>query len=283
MHPTAISNGLAIYQVGEGEPIMLFPYPHATTVSSIAESPIIEILVQLERSVVTFDPPGAYASSRPGDCTLKEMLTCAIETLNYFGIEEPIDTIGHSMGAFCALAFALDNPKRVNRLVLIGALSGFPAVMRWGIPHNWRWWRDREWWQVSWLGARIMLGLGNLAVHKKLSNEVEKASFVDKSLAPHWTIQPGDRNRPAPFRVAWQRNVLRYDLTDQLSTLNIPVLLLFGHHDPQTPIQIAQQLRSLLPDTRLVVFENSGHSPFVEEPEKFSHAVSEFLAPCGNK
>jgi proline iminopeptidase len=79
-------------------------------------------------------------------------------------------------------------------------------------------------------------------------------------------------------RVAWQRNVRRYDLADRLSTLEVPVLLLFGRHDPQTPLQIAEQLRDLLPDARLVVLENSGHSPFVEEADAFAHAVSEFLA-----
>ena len=267
-----------MYRVGEGEPVLQFPYPHATTLSSIAESPIVEILVRLGRTVLTFDPPGAYASSRPGDCTLEEMVACARETLDYFGADEPVDAIGHSMGAFCALAFALDNQNRVRRLTLVGAPSGFPALMRWGMPHNWRWWRDREWWQAAWYGARIMLGLDNLAVHKRLSNAVEKASYVDTSLAPHWTIEPGDQRRPVPLRVAWQRNVRQYDLANRLSTLEVPVLLLFGRHDPQTPLQIAEQLRDLLPDARLVVLENSGHSPFVEEADAFAHAVSEFLA-----
>lgn len=257
MEPTTVHDGLAMYRIGAGKPILLLPYPHATTLSSIAESPIVGTLVRLGRTVVTFDPPGTYTSTRPGDCTLAEMLACAAESLDHLGVDVPIDTVGHSMGAFCALAFALDNPDRVHRLALVGAPPGFPAVMRWGIPHDWRWWHDREWWQVTWLGTRVMLGLDNMAVHKRLSNVVEKASYVNKSLASHWTIKPGDRKRRAPPRIAWQHNVRRYDLADPLSGLELPVLLLFGRHDPQTPLEMARYLLERLRDARLVVFEHS--------------------------
>jgi len=205
------------------------------------------------------------------------MLACAAESLDHLGVEGPVDTVGHSMGAFCALAFALDNPDRLHRLALVGAPPGFPAIMRWGIPHNWRWWRDREWWQVTWLGTRVMLGLDNMVVHKRLSNLVEKASYVNKALAPHWRIEPGDGHRPAPPRIAWQRNVRRYDLADRLNGLELPVLLLFGRYDPQTPLQMAKYLLQRLPDASLVVFEHSGHSPFVEEPDVFESALSGFL------
>ncbi|MBN1320511.1 MAG: alpha/beta fold hydrolase, partial [Thermoleophilia bacterium] len=122
-------------------------------------------------------------------------------------------------------------------------------------------------------------GWDDLAVHKKLSNAVEKASYVDTTLAPRWTVEPGDRGRPAPSRVAWQRNVRRYDLAAGLPGIETPVLLLCGRHDPQTPLQMAEQLHDLLPKARLVVFENSGHSPFVEEPRAFEQAVTEFLRP----
>jgi len=277
--PTTIRDGLAMYRVGEGEPLLVFPYPHAMTVSSMAEGSLVEVLLRCGRSVITFDPPGAYASERPGLSTLDEMVACARETVGHLGVDEPLDVAGHSMGAFCALALAVDVPSMVRRLVLVGALSGFPAVKRWGMPHNWRWWRDREWWEVGWYGTRTVLGWDDLAVHKELSNAVEKASYVDTTLAPQWSIAPGDRGRPAPSRVEWQRNVRHYDLVPGLPGIEIPVLLLYGRHDPQTPLQMAEQLRDLLPEARLVVFDNSGHSPFVEEPQAFGQAVAEFLGP----
>ena len=62
-----------------------------------------------------------------------------------------------------ALALAIEHPERVRRLVLVGSVSGFPAVQRWSIPHNWRWWRDREYWQALWWGFR----LGSICVSRR--------------------------------------------------------------------------------------------------------------------
>ena len=277
MQPTHVHDGLAMYRRGTGEPVLLMPYPHAMTLVGMAESPFAETLTRIGRSVITFDPPGAYASTRQAQCTLSEMLTCAAETLNRFEIGTAVDIAGHSMGAFCALAFALEHPGWVRSMVLTGALSGFPAVRRWSVPHNWRCCRDREWWRAVYLGTRVMLGYDNMAVHKKLSNLVAQASYVDPSFAPHMEIEKGDRRRPAPPRTAWQRNVRRYDLAQRLRALRIPALLLYGRQDVQTPLPMAEELRDLLPAVRLVLFDRSGHSPFVEEPEAFEGAVRQFV------
>lgn len=196
MKPTLVHDGLAMYRMGSGEPVLLFPYPHSMTLSSMAESPLAELFSRMGRSVITFDPPGAYASTRQAQCTLSEMSICAAETLNRFEVSTAVDIAGHSMGAFCALAFALEHPGWVRRLV--------------------------------------MLGCDNLAVHKRLSNLVEEASYVDPSSASQWTVEKGDRRRPAPPRTSWQRNVRRYDLADRLRTLRNPVLLLYGRQDVQT-------------------------------------------------
>jgi proline iminopeptidase len=44
-----------------------------------------------------------------------------------------------------------------------------------------------------------------------------------------------------------------------------------------TPVSAAQTIADLVPDSRLVVFERSGHSPQIEEPELFQRTVREFL------
>jgi len=61
VYPTLVRDGLAIYRIGDGEPVLLFPYPHTTTVSSIAEHPLVEMLMRLGGTMITFNPPGAYA------------------------------------------------------------------------------------------------------------------------------------------------------------------------------------------------------------------------------
>jgi proline iminopeptidase len=45
----------------------------------MGEDVLAQVLVELGRSVVTFDPPGAYRSTRPMRCDMAEMVDCAVE------------------------------------------------------------------------------------------------------------------------------------------------------------------------------------------------------------
>lgn len=245
----------------------------------MGEDHLTRTVVALGPKVVTFDPPGAYRSSRPMRCDLAEMLECAQEGLAVAGIPPPVTVVGHSMGALCALALAIERPQLVDRLVLVGGCSGFPAVLRRSTPHNWDPWRDRAWWQAAWWGTRMMTGTGNLAVHKRLDNLIEQASFVDPGHVEAWTIEPGDRRRPAPPRARWMRTVRSVGVAMRLGEVRVPTLLLVGRHDPQTPVTCSEELAAGIPDSALVVFERSGHTPFVEEPGRFAEVVGAFLKP----
>ncbi len=273
-----LSDGLAVYRVGAGEPLLLLPYPHASTLRPMAEDKLAALLAGLARQVITFDPPGAYRSTRPMRCDMAEMLACAEDALAVSQVSPPVDVVGHSMGSLCALGLTVERSELVRRLVLMGSLSGWPAVMRWSTPHNWSPWRDREWWQCIWLGTRQMLGLGNLAVHKRLDNLVEIASFVDQRHVELWTVEPGDAKRPAPPRSAWMRAVRRVDYAGRLGQVQASTLLLVGRHDPQTPLACSQELAAGIPNATLRIFKHSGHSPFIEEPALCQEALAGFLA-----
>jgi proline iminopeptidase len=205
------------------------------------------------------------------------MVSCAVEAVEVCQVGQPVDVVGHSMGSLCALALAIARPEIVRRLVLVGSMSGWPAVFRWGVPHNWNPWRDRAWWKCMWLGTRQMLGLGNLAVHKQLDNLVEMASFVDRRHVELWTIEPGDARRSPPPRACWLRSVRHVDYIRRLGELRAPTLLVVGRHDPQTPVACSEELAVGIPDARTVIFERSGHAPFIEEPERFRQEVGAFL------
>ncbi|MCO5244501.1 MAG: alpha/beta hydrolase [Anaerolineae bacterium] len=271
-------DGLAIYRLGEGEPLLLFPYPHGSTLHPMAENPLARLLAGLGRQVITFDPPGAFRSARPMRCDLAEMLDCAVEALQVHGVPAPIDVVGHSMGSLCALGLAVKRPQWVRRLVLIGSMSGWPAVFRWSTPHNWSPLRDREWWQCMWLGTRQIVGLGNLAVHKRLDNLIKTASFVDKRHVELWTVEPGDSHRPPPARAQWLKAERQVDSAQRLGEVRSPTLLMVGRYDPQTPLVCSEELAAGIRGSQLLVFEHSGHSPFIEEPERFRAAVADFLA-----
>ena len=69
----------------------------------------------------------------------------------------------------------------------------------------------------------------------------------------------------------------RIDYSKRLPDIDVPVLILVGRHDLETPFECSLQLDEGIRDSTLVVFESSGHIPFIEEPERFAHAVRAFL------
>ena len=270
-------DGLAVYQRGDGPAVFVPPYPHASTHRPMAEDRLADRLVGAGFSVVSFDPPGAYRSARPLRGDMAEMLECSVEALDVASVDLPALVVGHSMSALCALGLAIESPDLITCLVLVGALSGFPAARRWGIPHNWSPWHDREWWHCMALGTRHMLGLGNLATYRRLDNLVEQASVVNPAEVELFAVHPGDRRRPQPPRAIWLQTVRHVDYHHRLDRVRAPTLVIVGRHDPQTPLACANELTAGLPRSHLVVFDRSGHSPFIEVPEAFTNLVADFL------
>lgn len=58
----------------------------------------------------------------------------------------------------------------------------------------------------------------------------------------------------------------------------LPALLVWGEHDDVIPRQQAEQLRSLLPGSRLEVIAGGSHAPYDDEPATFDRVLLVFLA-----
>lgn len=167
--------------------------------------------------------------------------------------------------------------ERVDRLLLIGAVAGGAAVSRAdrGLPFSLSP-LDVRFWRIAWLGTRLAVH-GNLAAHRRLLNLVQQLSYVDQTMAPRVHGRPGDARKPAPVRDRWQRRVRRIDLRARLADLQQPALVCVGRHDPQTPVAANAAMAAALGNAKLVIFEHSGHYPFVEERDRFSDVARQFL------
>jgi pimeloyl-ACP methyl ester carboxylesterase len=277
VEPVSADNGLAVYSVGTGEPVLLFPYPHAHTTVPMAQEPLAGILTGMGRTVITFDVPGAYRSYREPVGDMAEILGSAEETLDRLGIDKPVDVVGHSMGGLCALAFAAENPEKTRSLVLIGSMSGFPAVARLAGPGSYFKIYNPDYWRLVFWGIRVTSGRADLATHKKLQNLMEGASYADKSLFEPITIDSDDRGQGVPVRMIWSKNMYsRLSYADRLGTVEAPTLVAVGRQDPEAPLPCSEELASGIPNALLVVFERSGHMPFIEEAGLFTNVLHNF-------
>ena len=278
MEPVSVVDGLAVYTTGKGEPVLLFPYPHGHTIEPMAQGPISRILVGMGHTVVTFDVPGAYRSTREPVGDMDEMISSADETLDRLGIHAPVDVVGHSMGGLAALAYAIERPEHTRRLVLITSLSGFPAAARWGFPGSVYHITDPDFWRIIFWGIKLNAGRGNLALHKKLQNLMGRASYHDKAYFTPVKIETDDYETAVPIRTLWSQNMYaRLSYADRLSEVQAPTLILAGRYDPEAPLQCSEELFQGITAANLVIFEQSGHSPFIEEALFFSQTVDAFL------
>lgn len=276
VRPSAVHDGLTVYAFGSGEPVFLMPYPHAATVAGGRNlTELVEGLEGLGRQALTFDPPGAGRSTRSMRLDMSEMLGCAEEALTLCGLEGgPVDVMGHSQGGFAALAFAIERPEHVRRLVLVGAGAGGPSWMRapgaiWNRTHP-------DYRRFGFFSSLYFLSR-RLAAQKMMFNLVFEDSYVDRERFVPDPISLLDWTRPAHPRTRWGLIARRLDYRPRLGEVRAPTLLAVGRHDPQMPPACSEELAAGIPDARLVVFEESGHYPFIEEPGAFWAEVRTFL------
>jgi non-heme chloroperoxidase len=71
------------------------------------------------------------------------------------------------------------------------------------------------------------------------------------------------------------------DYRPVLSSVTVPTLLCFGRDEKLVPIAAGEHLQQSLPNARLVIFENSGHCPTLEEPDRFNQEVDQFIQSLG--
>ena len=75
----------------------------------------------------------------------------------------------------------------------------------------------------------------------------------------------------------FSREIQIFDVTKKLTLISSPTLIMCGKFDVQCPLPYSLEINELIPKSKLVVFNNSNHYPFLEESELFRKEFTEFL------
>jgi proline iminopeptidase len=68
-----------------------------------------------------------------------------------------------------------------------------------------------------------------------------------------------------------------YDIRNKLNQIATPTIVYCGRHDSQCPLPYSEEIHKLVPDSRFYIYENSNHTPYLEEKEKFDEMINSFV------
>jgi pimeloyl-ACP methyl ester carboxylesterase len=111
-----------------------------------------------------------------------------------------------------------------------------------------------------------------------MQNIMESTLFHDSSFFEPLTVEEDDFGKGVPIRMIWSKNMWRkLDYRDRLDEIEVETLVLVRRYDVEAPVECSRELYEGVARSDLVVFENSGHLPFVEEADDFRSTVVSFL------
>jgi pimeloyl-ACP methyl ester carboxylesterase len=72
-----------------------------------------------------------------------------------------------------------------------------------------------------------------------------------------------------------------YDFRDRLPEIKAPTLIVWGDSDMLVPVEDAHEFERLIPQSRTVILEDTGHVPMLERPVKFNELLEELIEGRG--
>ena len=274
---TLHGHDLSYVDSGEGPAILFI---HGLLGSHANWTHLVDKLDNRHRVVIP-DLFGHGASAKPvGDYSLGAHAAVLRDLIDLLGIDR-VTLVGHSLGGGIAMQFCYLFPERVERLVLVATgglgrtvspllrsatLPGAELVLP-VIASTWV--RERVE-LIGHLASRLGWHAGADATaawqgFTSLSDAESRRAFLATTRG---VIDPGGQTVSARGHLP--------------SGLVVPTLVIWGTRDRMIPVGHANRAQEVFPEARVVLFEGAGHFPHLEQPERFSAVLDEFIASDGS-
>ena len=257
-------------EAGEGPVLLLV---HGVAGSHAIWWDNIRPLAQAGYRVLALDLPGHGDSDKPRSISYDP--NAGAELLGRFltamGVEKAV-VVGNSAGGLMAALFALDQPHRVERLVLV-ATGGMGRDVTWFLRMA----------SLPVLGGlTYQPGLSAIGGMDRRVLFHRPPPFADEFLSELRRVQalPGSRRAALrSIRSGVNLGGLRKErlILDRLPRLEAPVLTVWGENDRVLPVEHASAVRSALPSSRVVIYPECGHWPQMERAAEFNQLVIQFV------
>jgi len=256
---------LHVSDLGEGSPVILI---HGWPLSNAMYEYQYDALVKNGYRAVGITMRGFGESDKPYGKYDYDVFAADIKVV----LEElQIDNAvlgGFSFGGATVIRFATNyNNEHISKLALFGAAA--PCEVRrqdfpYGLP-------------IEILNNLIGLNATN---RPQLIEEFGKLFAASETALPKGISDWLSRIQFQSSQYAMEQGLCMIrdsDLRADLEKITIPTAIFHGKLDKLCPFELAEQLHKGIVNSKLVVFENSGHALFLEEREKFNEELIKFI------
>jgi proline iminopeptidase len=287
------ANGVLIYykSLGKGSPLLVV---HGGPGAS--HDYFLPYLLPLARShrLVFIDERGSGRSQRLEDArlyTVENMVEDVEVVRRALGLGK-ISLLGHSYGGVLAQAYALKYPAGLSRLLLCSTFSSTKEMnrvfdrMKEKMPRELR---ER----IEKAEKEGLFGKGRDYEKNRYQADYMVAAWGEGYFPYLYGKRPDPNYDPIAagnmswnlYREMWGSqgeyviagNLVSAEYTDRLPSIRVPTLITAGDHDECDP-SLSRVMHEKIAGSKLVVFPESGHMTFVDQPSMFIRTVEDFLA-----
>jgi pimeloyl-ACP methyl ester carboxylesterase len=209
------------------------------------------------RRVVFYDQLGSGESDRPNDPSLWTIETFIDQLRSVregLGLDR-IHLFGSSWGGMLALEYAFTRPESLASLVLNSTPTSAPR------------WAEET--------GRLAEGLDE--------EEFRRRHICRLDPEPEVLQRARAKFEKQVYETMWGENEFTptgtlkdWDVIGRLGEIQVPTLITSGRHDECTP-KLVEPLHQGIAGSEWVIFEDSAHMPYLEEPERYLRVVGDFL------
>ena len=229
--------------------------------------------------LVLFSPRGSHGSDPGADYRLQSYVADLEALREHLGVEQ-LDLLGFSHGGVVAMAYAAAFGPRIRRLLLVDTLAVWgeeaEAAMNRGIEKR----RGQPWFAAAAKAIEEEQAGQFSSVDELIANVLQQAPLYFHRWEGNEQIGRELFSDFAHSEPLHQFNTVEFpglDLRGELRKIDAPTLVVVGDDDMIAGPVCAEAIVRELPDARLVTIPESGHFVYIEQPEAFRVALTEFL------
>ncbi|MGE7876720.1 alpha/beta fold hydrolase [Peribacillus muralis] len=220
---------------------------------------------------------GAGRSSKPvvgAEMSMKESVGDLEAIREELGLEQ-WGFAGHSTGGMLGLIYATCFPDSLSKIMVGGATATNKYMEHEGSMYSPSSPLNKKWKEIFY----IMESSQHTIEKKRAANR----EWTDMSLY-NKRKRDGYFQKPSSGRVVQRRlnyfsfyDLPNFDIRDELTRVSIPAIVYCGRHDAQCPFIFSEDIDARLKNSKLYIFEESNHFPYLEEKEGFMTMVTDFM------